>query len=130
MVAESTIGAEDSREDFYALGSLSPDQFHDVWNGTSSPSAESRLAFAVLEQTLKDLDKYRHATADEPRRLYCQAEAWVQSNDRRWPYSFVNLCEILKVPSSRLRIFVLSTKGDPLKEPAAEDTPAPFAGHA
>ena len=31
----------------------------------------------------------------------------MQSNDRRWPYSFVNVCDTLNIPCDRLRTHIL-----------------------
>jgi hypothetical protein len=53
------------------------------------------LGLAVLEQAFADLEKYRFATRRRQQRFYMEAYKWVASDDREWPYSFVNLCEVL-----------------------------------
>jgi hypothetical protein len=118
-------------EELYASDVASPAQFQEMWGGTPERSAEFKLALAVLEQALEDLEKHRHATANQPRRIYCQAEAWVQSNDRRWPYSFVNVCEMLNLCSDRLRAFALARKVACVPKPApADDARLSFADQA
>ena len=61
----------------------------------SNWSPATRLAGAVLGQTLMEIRDHFH----EPRyrRRISQDLAWVDSNDRRWPYSFVPL----RTPSAR-----------------------------
>lgn len=119
-------------EDLCAPDSLSPAQFYEMWSGTADRSAEFKLALAVLEQALEDLAKHRHARDNERRRLYRQAENWVLSNDRRWPYSFTNVCEILNVPSARIRTNILEGRvGDGVQVPTpANDEVLSFAGGA
>jgi hypothetical protein len=95
-------------EELCAPDAVSPAQFHEMWNGTPERSAEFKLALAVLEQALEDLDKHRDALGNERRRLYRQAQSWVRSNDRGWPYSFVNVCDMLNVPADRLRTHILA----------------------
>src|ERR671927_448719 len=89
MISEAGV-----TDDLCAPDAVSPAQFHEMWSGTPERSAEFKLALAVLEQALEDLDKHRDALGNERRRLYRQAQSWVRSNDRRWPYSFVNVCDM------------------------------------
>lgn len=117
-------------EELCAPDAVSPAQFYEMWNGTPEKSAAFKLALAVLEQALEDLDKHRYADGNERRRIFRQAENWVQSNDRRWPYSFVNVCEMLEVPSDRLRTHLLDVRGDVLEMAAAPANELLFAGEA
>jgi hypothetical protein len=97
-------------EELCAPDAVSPAQFYEMWSGTADHSAEFKLALAVLEQALNDFEKHRHAHDNARRRLYCQAQTWVQSNDRRWPYSFVNICDILNIRCDRLRTHILEAR--------------------
>ncbi len=85
-----------------------PVQFHDIWSATPHRSAEFTLAVAVLERTIDDMERYRGASAATPRLLYREARRWVASTDRRWPYSFVNVCGMLNLSCSRLRARLLA----------------------
>ena len=87
---------------------LSPAQFQELWSGVPERSAEFKLALAVLEQALDDFEKHRQACSNEAQRLYRHAHTWILSNDRRWPYSFVNVCEMLNVCAERIRTHVLA----------------------
>ena len=69
---------------------------------------EKRLMVAVLQTVLDDhlgSVSRRAAGYDFPpdRRQHRAAAAYVASGDRRWPFSFENLCEALSVDPGRLR---------------------------
>lgn len=80
-----------------------PSQFGDIWHRSRAISAERALALAVLWEAVFDLQKFRFAERRRQQRLYWEAYAWVASNDRGWPYSFVNLCEILDMNPGAVR---------------------------
>jgi hypothetical protein len=102
---------------------VSPGQFQEMWNGIPERSAEFKLAVAVLEQTVEDLQKYRSARSAEPQRLYMHAHRWVSSNDRRWPYSFLNVCDMLNVSHEPMRTKLLEFGLAPWKDrPSTEST--------
>jgi hypothetical protein len=102
---------------------VSPQQFQEMWKGIPERSAEFKLAIAVLEQTVEDLRRYRSARSAEPQRLYMQAHRWVSSNDRRWPYSFLNVCDMLNVSSEPVRTKILEFGSAPWKDvPSTEST--------
>jgi len=57
------------------------------WNGdTSGPRA---LMLAVVEDAAQCIEQGRRRRRFHARRLASDAEAWVRSNDRDWPFSFV-----------------------------------------
>jgi len=89
-------------EDFLPLTSLMPVQFRDIWVG-SSQSPERELAAAVIEVAANDLRSNRYARRGARQRLYVKAYEWVTSESREWPYSFVNLCESLKLRPEAVR---------------------------
>jgi hypothetical protein len=84
-----------------------PSQFHDVWHRTHRIAPEPRLALAVLQLAVVDLLKYRTAEDEHERRLYRKAHLWITSSDREWPYSYVNLCEAIRISPGHLRERVL-----------------------
>jgi hypothetical protein len=84
-----------------------PSQFHDIWHRTRYVSPERSLVFAIVWQTLIDLQKYRFASRRRQQRLYMEAYRWVASDDRQWPYSFCNVAEMLDVAPERLRAQLL-----------------------
>lgn len=85
-------------------GIISPEQFRDLWSGTTQSVGEMRLAMAVLVLAIEDLRRFRGgAEGSRAQRLYRRAHRWIASNDRQWPYSFMNVSEILNIPSARIR---------------------------
>jgi hypothetical protein len=90
-----------------------PVQFQDIWSRSGAISPERSLALAVIEEALNDLARYRFAGGRRGQRLYWEAHAWIASDERAWPFSFVNLCEAagLAVEPIRRRVF------DPMAPP-------------
>ena len=80
-------------------------QFHDIWSGNSP---ERELAAAVLETAAADLQSCRYAGRRRRQWMYWQAYEWVASIDREWPFSFVNICELLRISPEALRTRLLS----------------------
>jgi hypothetical protein len=81
---------------------LHPAQFRDIWSGEAS-SPERELAAAILEAAAADLRNFRYARRRRRQRLYWQAYQWVASEDREWPFTFVNICEALRLSPSAMR---------------------------
>jgi hypothetical protein len=84
-----------------------PVQFQGMWHGGKPVTPERALMIVVLWQAASDLQKFRFARSRKQQRLYMEAYKWVASNDRSWPYSFVNLCEALKLSLEYLRAGML-----------------------
>ncbi len=97
---------------------IHPAQFQAIWGGQAT-SNERALAVAVLEIALSDLRRYRHAKQRAGQRLYMEAYQWVASDDREWPYSFVNLCDALKLSPDGLRERMLDEERFPAVAQAA-----------
>lgn len=89
-------------------GTICPEQFHDVWSRSAESSSETRLVMAVLVQAIGDIRAFRGAAVgSEAARLYRRARRWFGSDDRQWPYSFLNVSEILNLPPTRVRLRLL-----------------------
>ena len=100
-------------EEFLPLTSLMPVQFRDLWAG-SGESPERELAAAVIGVAAHDLRTNRYARRGPRQRLYVRAYEWLTSEDREWPFSFVNLCAVLKLSPAAVREHLLD-----LSPPAA-----------
>jgi hypothetical protein len=68
---------------------------------------ERKLAVAVFSQAANDLRKFRHARRGAGYSLYADARNWITSNDRKWPYSFLNLCDVLHLAADAIRADLL-----------------------
>ena len=86
---------------------LHPSQFRDIWNGEGH-SPERELAAAVLDAAASDLRNYRYARRRRRQRMYWQTYQWVQSDEREWPFSFINVCEFLRISPAAMRERLLS----------------------
>ncbi len=77
---------------------------------TESPAAarEESLAIGVLRQAAHDLRKFHSATCRVERELYLDAYSWIMADDSFWPYSFLNVCELLQVSPEAIRAELLA----------------------
>lgn len=90
-------------DDVLAPEAALPTQFADIWHRSRAISPERALALAVLWEAVFDLQKFRYAQRRRQQRLYWEAYEWVASEERSWPYSFVNLCEHLDLSPESVR---------------------------
>src|SRR5947207_8558966 len=61
------------------------------------------LAAGVLKQAAQDLRRFHGATSTIKRELYLDACRWVISDDCSWPFSFLNVCQVLNLAPESLR---------------------------
>ncbi|MGE5208016.1 MAG: hypothetical protein ACM3KL_01655, partial [Alphaproteobacteria bacterium] len=72
------------------------------------PAAEKGLAFGVLKQAASDLRRFRNATKGANRELYLDANSWITAHDFSWPYSFMNVCQLLDLCPEVVRAELLA----------------------
>jgi hypothetical protein len=65
------------------------------------------LAAGILEQATLDLRRFHGATSGLEREFYLDAYRWVVSDDCFWPFSFLNVCELLDLIPETVREEVL-----------------------
>ena len=70
-------------------------------------AVERKLAAAVFFQAVNDLQKFRYERRWTRRALYTDARKWIASNDRSWPYSFLNVCDALHLTADLVRARLL-----------------------
>ena len=80
-----------------------PSQFFASVRKRVPQEAEYRLAVAVLEDAIDCYKKHLKARDPKARQLFKDAEVWVASDDRGWPFSFVNICELLNINPAYVR---------------------------
>jgi hypothetical protein len=64
---------------------------------------EEKLMLAVLDDAIACFQKYAFARDRKGKVLFQEAEEWVQATNHDWPFSFVNVCEILGFAPDYLR---------------------------
>ena len=67
---------------------------------TSGPRA---LMLAVLEDAVRCIENGRWRRRFGARRLAAEAEAWVRCDRADWPFSFLNVCEVLGIAVDAMR---------------------------
>ena len=65
------------------------------------------LAAGILEQAALDLRRFHGATSGVEREFYLDAYRWVISDDCSWPFSFLNVCQLLDLIPETVREEVL-----------------------
>jgi hypothetical protein len=65
------------------------------------------LAAGILEQATLDLRRFHGATSALEREFYLDAHRWVISDDCSWPFSFLNVCQVLNLAPETVREEVL-----------------------
>jgi hypothetical protein len=65
------------------------------------------LAAGILEQATLDLRRFHGGTSAIERELYLDAYRWVISDDCSWPFSFLNVCQLLNLAPETVREEVL-----------------------
>ena len=65
------------------------------------------LADGILKQAALDLRRFHGATSAVEREFYLDAHRWVTSDDSSWPFSFLNVCQLLKLAPETAREEVL-----------------------
>ena len=71
-------------------------------------AAEKGLAAGVLKQAAYDLRRFRAAATGTKRELYLDAYTWITADDWSWPYSFVNVCNLLELCPEVVRAELLA----------------------
>jgi hypothetical protein len=65
------------------------------------------LAVGILKQAGLDLRRFHGATSAVEREFYLDAYRWVISDDCSWPFSFLNVCQVLNLEPQAVREEVL-----------------------
>jgi hypothetical protein len=65
------------------------------------------LAAGILKQAGLDLRRFHDATSEIEREFYLDAYRWVMSDDCSWPFSFLNVCQVLNLAPGTVREEVL-----------------------
>jgi hypothetical protein len=89
-----------------------PVQFDSIWRRSTPPTSVRALLLAMLDLAASDLQFFRFRRRREAQRMYWEAHQWVMSDDRSHPFTFVNICEALKLSPDVLRSGLLGTDQD------------------
>jgi hypothetical protein len=67
------------------------------------PTPEQRLLAAVLADAINCFQRYAGTGMRRRRRESHEAEVWFMSEDKRWPFSFRNICDVLGLDAAHMR---------------------------
>jgi hypothetical protein len=90
--------------------------------------AEKRLMFAVLLDAVECYKKFAPRRRNRPDRLYKDAREWIFENDRKWPFSFINVCEAVGLSPQYLRQNLEQWERAALREDATRWSPRVLNG--
>ena len=102
------------------IGSLSePDilasQQYSDHQGTSGRQPEKSLMSAVLLDAIECFQKYLVLHDEYANRLFRETENWIFEENRKWPFSFISICEALAIDPHYLRKGLLRWKQPAMK---------------
>jgi hypothetical protein len=80
-----------------------PEQFYSPAASAVSGRGEVALMRAVLEDAIDCFQKLLGKTDRRSQRLVREAEEWIFSEDLRWPFSFLNICNVLGIDPDYVR---------------------------
>jgi len=69
----------------------------------ASATNQRDLAAGVLKQVAQDLRRFHGRSSAVERELYLDAYRWLASEDVSWPFSFLNVCQLLNLAPESLR---------------------------
>ena len=97
------ITAEERVQELFQPDTLLPSQYFDRIRRRASFDGERRLMVAILEDAVEVYRKQAGATDRKRRQLFDDAEAWIESGDTKWIFSFENICDVLGIHAAYLR---------------------------
>jgi hypothetical protein len=72
-------------------------------NADMSDRSQGKLAAGVLKQAAWDLRRFRRAKSTIRRELYLDAYRWLTADEYSWPFSFLNVCQLLNLAPETVR---------------------------
>jgi hypothetical protein len=97
------VTAEDRVQELFQPDTLLPSQYFDRLRRRASADGERRLMVAILEDAVDVYRKQAGARDRKRRQLFEDAEAWIESSERTWIFSYENICDMLGIDAEYLR---------------------------
>jgi len=80
-----------------------PEQFFSSLAKQPAIESERRLMLAVLEDAISCYQRFELARDARGRSEFEEARRWIESDEREWPYSYENICEVLGLNPTYIR---------------------------
>jgi hypothetical protein len=97
------VTAEDRVQELFQPDTLLPSQYFDRIRRRASADGERRLMVAILEDAVDVYRKQAGARDRKRRQMFEDAEAWIESSDRSWIFSYENICDVLGIDAGYLK---------------------------
>jgi hypothetical protein len=82
---------------------LLPIQYFEAMRRKHLLEGEKRLVLSVLEDAVECFMKCIDSSTNKGQRLFRDAEEWINLEDKKWVFSFDNVCEMLDINPEYLR---------------------------
>jgi hypothetical protein len=82
---------------------LLPAQFFAAFTREGGMARERRLMLAVLQDAVECYQKYALARDPRGKQLFDDAAEWIDTDEREWSFSYVNICEVLGLNPEYIR---------------------------
>jgi len=89
-----------------------PVQFSTRLQRSAARTGEQRLIAAILEDAIAICCKPNPPKTSKGRTVLRESLRWVRSNDRKWLFSFLRICEMLDVDPSAIRRGIRIRRGE------------------
>ena len=91
---------------------IAPEQFLEIFSHSRGQEPEQDLVLAILTDAIECIIKYLNEPIPARAKLFGEAHDWLFAQDEREPFSFINVCEILKFDPSYLRRGIMAKMRD------------------
>ncbi len=82
---------------------LLPVQYFEAMRRKHLLEGEKRLVLSVLEDAVECFMKCIDSSTNKGQRLFREAEEWINLEDKKWVFSFDNVCEMLDINPEYMR---------------------------
>ena len=103
---------DDSRSALFEPWVLLPAQLGGGAPWANATSGSVGLMLAVLEDAVRCIERGRRRRHPHTRKLAAEAEAWMRSDNREWPFAFASLCDVLGLDIDATRVRLLPNGDD------------------
>ena len=83
---------------------LLPIQYFEAMRKKHLLEGEKRLILSVLEDAVECFMKCIDAATNKGQRLFREADEWISHEDKRWVFSFDNVCDMLDINADYMRV--------------------------
>lgn len=104
---------------------LLPAQYFAAFAREGGLVRERRLMLAILQDAVECYQKYALARDPRGRLLFDDAQEWIESEEREWPFSYENICEVLGLNPEYIRrgLYKWRQQKSPVKRTEARIVP-------